>query len=131
MLKTETIANNLGNSKELLKIENFGIIFDTAEGQLTALEEIDLSVFDHQTLGIIGESGSGKTTLATAIMGLIPENARVTGDIKFNDKQGNGYCRWDYPPWCLCSQVKVSLKRIKHCPPCLNGQWSYAKILQS
>ena len=85
MLKTETIANNLGNSKELLKIENFGIIFDTAEGQLTALEEIDLSVFDHQTLGIIGESGSGKTTLATAIMGLIPENARVTGDIKFND----------------------------------------------
>ena len=27
MLKTETIANNLGNSKELLKIENFGIIF--------------------------------------------------------------------------------------------------------
>ena len=32
MLKTETVANNLGNSKELLKIENFGIIFDTAEG---------------------------------------------------------------------------------------------------
>ena len=66
MLKTETVANNLGTSKELLKIENFGIIFDTAEGQLTALEEIDLSVFDHQTLGIIGESGSGKTTLAIA-----------------------------------------------------------------
>ena len=85
MLKTEKVANNPGNPKELLKIENFGIIFDTAEGQLTALEEIYLSVFDHQTLGIIGESGSGKTTLATAIMGLIPENARVTGDIKFND----------------------------------------------
>lgn len=86
MLKTETVENISRNSREMLKIKNFGIVFDTAEGQLTALEEINLSVFEHQTLGIIGESGSGKTTLATAIMGLIPENARVSGSIDFNDK---------------------------------------------
>ena len=35
-----------------------------------------------QRLGLIGESGSGKTVTALAVMGLLPENAHVTGSIR-------------------------------------------------
>ena len=38
-------------------------------------------------LGIVGESGSGKTVTALAIMGLLPENARVTGSIRLGDTE--------------------------------------------
>ena len=44
-----------------------GVAFDLAEGQ---------------RLGVIGESGSGKTVTALAVMGLLPENATVTGSVK-------------------------------------------------
>ena len=31
-------------------------------------------------MGLVGESGSGKTMLALALMGLLPEGARVEGE---------------------------------------------------
>lgn len=33
-------------------------------------------------LGLIGESGSGKTVTALAVMGLLPENAKVSGSVR-------------------------------------------------
>ncbi len=35
-------------------------------------------------LGIVGESGSGKSVTSMAVMGLLPETARVTGSIKLH-----------------------------------------------
>ena len=37
-----------------------------------------------ETLGIVGESGCGKTMTALALMGLLPEGARVEGAIRFD-----------------------------------------------
>ncbi len=45
---------------------------------------LDLDLDAGQRLGIIGESGSGKTVTALAIMGLLPEYARVTGSIRLD-----------------------------------------------
>ena len=36
-----------------------------------------------RTLGIVGESGSGKSFTSLAVMGLLPEYAKVTGSVKF------------------------------------------------
>ena len=48
---------------------------------------VDLDVAPGQRLGIIGESGSGKTVTALAIMGLLPESARVTGSIRLEGRE--------------------------------------------
>ncbi|MCL4331388.1 MAG: ABC transporter ATP-binding protein [Candidatus Thermoplasmatota archaeon] len=72
------------SSTPLLHIHNFSVTFDTYEGRLKALENIDLNLANGESLGIIGESGSGKTTLATAIMGLISDNAELGGTIYFD-----------------------------------------------
>ncbi|WP_221584035.1 dipeptide/oligopeptide/nickel ABC transporter permease/ATP-binding protein [Microbacterium sp. G2-8] len=40
---------------------------------------VDLSVRKGEVLGLVGESGSGKSQTAFAILGLLPQNALVTG----------------------------------------------------
>ncbi len=42
---------------------------------LRAVDGVDLSVRQGETLGIVGESGSGKSTLARAVLNLIPPSA--------------------------------------------------------
>ena len=47
------------------------------------LDNVCLSLERGQRLGLVGASGSGKTVLASAVMGLLPDNAHVTGSIRF------------------------------------------------
>ncbi len=50
-------------------------------GRDAALKSVDLDIVRGERLAIIGESGSGKSTLARALAGLLPDRARVAGDI--------------------------------------------------
>ena len=52
-----------------------------------AVRGVDLDVHAGQRLGIIGESGSGKTVTALAIMGLLPDSARVSGSIRLGGRE--------------------------------------------
>ena len=49
-----------------------------------AVDELSFSVDSGESLGLVGESGSGKTQTALAIMGLLPGDATVRGDIRVN-----------------------------------------------
>ena len=56
-------------------------------GDAHILRGITLEVPDGQHVGIIGSSGSGKSMLSLAIMGLLPEGARVEGSIRWGDRE--------------------------------------------
>ncbi|MBO6756467.1 MAG: ABC transporter ATP-binding protein [Roseibium sp.] len=47
-------------------------------GHVKAVDGIDVSVREGQTLGIVGESGSGKTTLGLALLRMISSTGRIT-----------------------------------------------------
>ncbi|RUM00405.1 ABC transporter ATP-binding protein [Rhizobium chutanense] len=52
-------------------------------GVAAALDGIDLDITAGERLAIIGESGSGKSTLARALAGLLPDGARVGGEMRW------------------------------------------------
>ncbi|TJW49307.1 MAG: ATP-binding cassette domain-containing protein, partial [Mesorhizobium sp.] len=65
--------------RPLLEIHGLNLDFGTPRGRVHALRNVSLDVPTAQVVGIVGESGSGKSTLAYTVMGLLSENAEVTG----------------------------------------------------
>ena len=70
------------SGRVIVSIKDFTLTFRTFDGTLKALENVNLDIYEGDTIGIIGESGSGKTTLATSIMGMVADNAEVEGYVK-------------------------------------------------
>ena len=44
-----------------------------------ASEDVEFDINPGEVLAVVGESGSGKSVSAMSILGLLPQNARVTG----------------------------------------------------
>ncbi|RUT31396.1 ABC transporter ATP-binding protein [Arsenicitalea aurantiaca] len=70
-------------SAPLLDIRNLSIGFPAGKGEVLAVNDVNFSVAPRELVGIVGESGSGKSVTALAIIGLLPPNARVSGEIAF------------------------------------------------
>ncbi|ACA19664.1 ABC transporter related [Methylobacterium sp. 4-46] len=66
-----------------------------AYGEGAALSGLDLTLGRGETLALVGESGSGKSQAALAVMGLLPETARVTGSALFDGTELIGLPRPD------------------------------------
>lgn len=67
----------------LLEVRDLSIAFETPQGAVQAVHGVDLSVDRGEILGLVGESGSGKSITMRALMGLLPQAARVSGSASF------------------------------------------------
>jgi peptide/nickel transport system ATP-binding protein/oligopeptide transport system ATP-binding protein len=72
----------------LLDIQGLKTYFFTRKGTVKAVDGVDLSLTEGETLGLVGESGCGKTVTALSIMRLVSEPiGRITeGSINFEGK---------------------------------------------
>lgn len=74
----------------LLTVRKLAVEFrddDGRNGVHSALRGIDFEVRRGEIVGLMGESGSGKSTAALALLGLLPETARVTGSVILREKE--------------------------------------------
>lgn len=74
-------------SDALLVVQDLRVGFESLDqkaGLTRAVRGISYYVKRGEILGIVGESGSGKSVSTTAIPGLLPANARVSGKIFFD-----------------------------------------------
>ncbi|MFK3818298.1 dipeptide ABC transporter ATP-binding protein [Pseudomonas sp. NPDC089407] len=61
----------------LIEVRDLSVSYASAGQRTQALRQLSFSLAQGETLAIVGESGSGKSTLASALLGLLPGNARI------------------------------------------------------
>jgi peptide/nickel transport system ATP-binding protein len=71
----------------LLEVRDLSIELQTHRGPSRAVREASFTLERGETLGLVGESGCGKSITAMALMGLLPENARVSGSIRLDGRE--------------------------------------------
>lgn len=74
----------MNERKPLLEIKGLRTQFFLREGVVTALDGIDLTVYENESMGIVGETGCGKSMTAYSILRLVPDPGKITaGSIRF------------------------------------------------
>jgi peptide/nickel transport system ATP-binding protein len=69
----------------MLEVLDLNVWFDLPDGgRLHAVQDVGFAVDRGHRLGLVGESGCGKTTAMLAVMGLLPPNATVSGEIRLD-----------------------------------------------
>ena len=76
---------------KLLEVNNLSISFTQYVQGLNrhdskVISDLTIDVNENEIVAILGSSGSGKSLLAHSILGILPYNANVTGEIKYKDK---------------------------------------------
>ncbi|MDR1712511.1 MAG: ABC transporter ATP-binding protein [Propionibacteriaceae bacterium] len=77
-------------------LEVSGLTVRFGRRQVVAIDDVSFTLGEQERLGIIGESGSGKTVTALALMGLLPENAAVTGSVRVRGQETLGLGEAEY-----------------------------------
>lgn len=72
----------------ILEVNDLSISFNQYTGglrqrELKVITDLEVSLNKGEILAIVGASGSGKSLLAHSILGILPDNANVSGSIKY------------------------------------------------
>jgi peptide/nickel transport system ATP-binding protein len=83
-------APHEGLPETILQVEGLNVEF-WVDGQFyPAAVDMNYTVRRGEVLAIVGESGSGKSTSSMSLLGLLPDNARVTGSVKLLGRELRG-----------------------------------------
>jgi peptide/nickel transport system ATP-binding protein len=90
-------------SKEVLKVTDLNMHYETLSGNVTAVKDVSFTVYEGESFGLVGESGCGKTSVAMSLLQLQADNAKISsGSINLDGKELVGLneselrkIRWD------------------------------------
>ncbi|MGC0273261.1 dipeptide ABC transporter ATP-binding protein [Pseudactinotalea sp. Z1739] len=74
-------AATAGADEPVLSVRDLNVRFPSEAGTVHAVRGVSFDLYPGQVLGIVGESGSGKSVTSMAVMGLLPDNAKVDGEV--------------------------------------------------
>ena len=77
------------DKKVILDIRNFSVSFEQYDKglkktKLSTLRELDVTIHEGEMVAVVGSSGSGKSLLAHGILGILPYNATLGGEIYYD-----------------------------------------------
>jgi microcin C transport system ATP-binding protein len=71
----------------VLEVKDLWVRFRQDGRLIEAVKGVSLSVAKGETLALVGESGSGKSVTALATVGLLQDNAEVTGSVTYGGQE--------------------------------------------
>lgn len=71
-------------SRPILTCKAMTCEINSVSGPLQILQDVNFSLDNSRSLGIVGESGAGKSMLVKAIMGIAPRGMRIKGQIELD-----------------------------------------------
>lgn len=83
------------SGKVILEVRKLSVAFEQYGRGLKrkvihAVEDLSLTVSEREIVAVVGSSGSGKSLLAHAIMGILPYNAAMNGELLFEGRMLDG-----------------------------------------
>ncbi len=80
--------NETNEKKVLLSLRNVEVKFNVRGRILTAIRNVSLDIYEHESLAIVGESGSGKSVLTKTFAGMLDSNGFIPqGSIILSDDE--------------------------------------------
>jgi peptide/nickel transport system ATP-binding protein len=114
------------DATDALRVEDLSIAYGAAPPSVSG---VSLRVRKGEIVGVIGESGSGKSSIALAMMGLLPDSARVTA-ASMDVADMNDATERD---WAQVRGVKASMvfqEPMSALNPCMRIGAQIAEVLQ-
>lgn len=78
-------SHSNSQNKLMLSVDKLSIVTDAG---MVLVDKLSYELRQGQTLAIVGESGSGKSIASLALLGLLPDNLTVSGEVQLADATG-------------------------------------------
>jgi oligopeptide transport system ATP-binding protein len=85
--KTMTATTAAITRETVLEIRDLHVRFTTGDGEVHAVRGVNLSIDAAETVAVVGESGSGKSQIMMAAMGLLAQNGRAQGSVRYRGRE--------------------------------------------
>ena len=90
MIDTQNNSSSENDSniaqKLMLSVDKLSI---TTDSGVVLVDKLSYELRQGQTLAIVGESGSGKSIASLALLGLLPDNLTIDGEVKLTGSAGS------------------------------------------
>jgi peptide/nickel transport system ATP-binding protein len=71
----------------IFEVKNLDVRFDTQDGEVHAVKNVNFTINESECVGVVGESGSGKSQMFLAALDLLSRNGRAAGSVKFRGEE--------------------------------------------
>jgi peptide/nickel transport system ATP-binding protein len=91
----------------LLEVRDLSVTYGSGQESVRAVRSVSFSLDAGETVGMAGESGCGKTTVALSLLRLLPNTAKLSGEILFKGENviGLGWQKLRAVRWAGASVV--------------------------
>ena len=96
----------------ILEVKDLSVTFTQYERGFSrrtihAVEKMDLEIKSGEIVAVVGSSGSGKSLLAHAIMGILPYNSEMDGEIRKKRSKDSGDMRSFWCPRAFLTWIRL------------------------